>query len=303
MVVMSDEERTRSPSPSSFRKPRHSTDRTGRSSAFANSHGHEKSPAAHRYQPLQSKAEQMSHPRLAIKSRTDSASASMPAPPGSDHPILQSGQATTHRRSRPETSHQRAVNMNRKMRMDHILHKQLTTAQGAIRREKRKSTSSFGMLAIKRIWSLPDLYDTEDEDSWGPGGLVPNPEETEDFGEEAVRHRKVIDRALRRLQRDDNNQALAAGLQIHQQRKRKMREPELDDSPPVRKRRRPYVRHPKRPVAKVEEPEAAEEGLDDLDLDLLGENRDDERSDGDSIGEVSEAADGDMTEEEIMNEV
>ncbi|MCJ1266196.1 hypothetical protein MMC22_006079 [Lobaria immixta] len=132
--------------------------------------------------------------------------ASTPAPPGINHPILHAGNSNgviNQRCPRPLTSHQKAVNINRKMRIEHILHHQLLSHHSSIRKQKEKDSSSFGFMAMKRIKDLPDGYDTDDEQAWGPGGLVPNPDEMEDFGEEALRQTKSIDRTVRRLIRDD----------------------------------------------------------------------------------------------------
>ena len=127
--------------------------------------------------------------------------ASTPAPPGISHPILHAGNSNGVKRQRRPTltSHQKAVNINRKMRIEHILHRQLLSHHSSIRERKKKDSSSFGFMAMKRIKDLPDGYDTDDEQAWGPGGLVPNPDEMEDFGEEALRQTKSIDRTVRRL--------------------------------------------------------------------------------------------------------
>jgi Ino eighty subunit 1 len=50
---------------------------------------------------------------------------------------------------------------------------------------------------------LPEGYDTDDENSWGKGGLCPNPDEEEDFGEAAGFYLSVVRKAARRLQRWD----------------------------------------------------------------------------------------------------
>lgn len=184
------------------------------------------------------------------------------------------------------------------MRTDHILHKQMLNAQKSARREKRKSKSSIGMLAYERILEVPDMYDTEDERSWGPAGLVLNPgRESEDYGEEAIRHRKFVDRALRRLDRAEYgaNGNVAGGGTVSsypwfkQVRKRKERdydeEDDEDAGDPGSKRRR------RDENGDLQEPK--QEGLDDLDLDLLGEGRSDDGSQDDSDG-----TDGDETEDE-----
>ena len=135
----------------------------------------------------------------------DSAS---PAPYASDYPFLSTMPATTPhtRRNRPETSHQKAVTHNRRMRIEKILHENLRREQQDAMNQNEASTSTFIYRAMNRISDLPNGYDTDDEDSWGPGGLLPNPgrQEREDFGGEALRYKKVYDRAVRRLDRLDS---------------------------------------------------------------------------------------------------
>ena len=271
--------------------------------ATTNGLGPESSPAmtATRYQPLQSKA---SPQRPALKTSTNTPSAlapgsSPPAPPGSSHPVLSAG---AYRRQRPETSHQRAVNKNRRMRTDHILHKQMLNAQKFARKEKRRINSSIGMLAYERILGVPDMYDTEDERSWGPAGLVPNPgRESEDYGEEAIRHRKVVDRALRRLDRADSgvkaNGATGGTTSTYpwfsQKRKRKERSYQDENGELEREGKRRKGSGNIRLQELNGERQPKQEGLDDLDLDLLGEGRSDEGSQ-----DESEGTDGDETEDE-----
>lgn len=199
------------------------------------------------------------------------------------------------------------------MRINHILHKQLMATQRAIRQDKRKFGTSFGMLVMTRTQELPDMYDSDDEGSLGPAGLIPNPNETEGFGEEAIRHKKVIDRALRRLFREDPaGGVINVSSKADQKRKRKsadLQQIEMELSRPPRRRRKAGGRRlaPARPARAQTTRnsgnlEPAEEGLDDLDLDLLGENRDEEQYDGYSGAEGSELPDGDVTEDEVMDE-
>ena len=236
--------------------------------------------------------------RLVLKTRMDPHSSS-PVPPGSGHPILYSAASNgmSSRRPRPETSHQKAVNINRKMRIDHILHKQILAEHDEARREKRKANSSFGMMVMKRVRNLPDMYDTEDEYLWGPGGLMPNPNEAEDFGEEALAYKKAIDRAMRRLYREENRGALGGMLEGYRKRKRKSRgypEDEEKDGR-SRKRRRDGSRQGMRADRSRDE-EKPDDDLDDLDRALLGEGGDDDQDEEDS--DDSEGEDGDITEED-----
>ena len=233
--------------------------------------------------------------RLVIKTRMDPLSSS-PVPPGSGHPILYSAASNglSSRRPRPETSHQKAVNINRKMRIDHILHKQILVEHDEARREKRRVNSSFGMMVMKRVSSLPDMYDTDDDYSWGPGGLILNPNEAEDFGEEALTYKKAIDRAMRRLYREENKGAFVEG---YRKRKRKSRGYPDDEEKEgrSRKRRRDGSRQSIRADRSRDE-EKPDDDLDDLDRALLGEGGDDDQDEEDSVD--SEGEDGDITEED-----
>lgn len=303
LLPVSDTAPTRSPSPSSMIQARASMP-FAHNEAALDGLALESSPAtASRYQPLQSKA---SPQRPALKTPVNNPSSfvpgsSPPAPPGSTHPILS---ASAYRRQRPETSHQKAVNKNRRMRTDHILHKQMLNAQKSARKEKRVSKSSIGMLAYERILEVPDMYDTEDERSWGPAGLVLNPgRELEDYGEEPIRHRKVVDRALRRFDRAEyaaNANGGAVGTVpmypwFNQKRKRKERDFDYENDENAGhlggKRRRRDGNGVLQDTNSEGQPR--QEGLDDLDLDLLGEGRSDDGSQDDSDG-----TDGDETEDE-----
>ena len=178
----------------------------------------------------------------------------------------------------------------------------MLNAQKNARKEKRKSSSSMGMLAYERILEVPDMYDTEDEKSWGPAGLVPKPgRESEDYGEEAIRHKKIVDRALRRLDRVDNGANLngAAGGTVssypwfNQKRKRKQRDYDDENDEVEGDREDKRRRGDENGQEMNEEGQPKQEGLDDLDLDLLGEGRSDDGSQDDSDG-----TDGDETEDE-----
>ena len=240
--------------------------------------------------------------RLVLKTRMDPHSSS-PVPPGSGHPILYSAASNgmSSRRPRPETSHQKAVNINRKMRIDHILHKQILAEHEDARREKRRVNSSFGMMVMKRVRNLPDMYDTDDDHSWGPGGLMPSHHEIEDFGEEALAYKKAIDRAMRRLYREENRGALGGMADGYRKRKRKSpgypHNGEKDSR--SRKRRREGSSQGMRADGSRYE-EKADDDLDDLDRALLGEGGDDEQEEADS--DDSEGDEGDLTEEDAYDQ-
>ncbi len=246
--------------------------------------------------------------RLVYTTRVDyTLDISMPAPPGIGHPIIPMGNVNgnSNRRSRPETSHQKAVNMNRKMRIDHILHKQMLEQHHAIRKAEKRESSSFGFMAMRRIQELPNDYDTESESSWGPGGLVPNPGEKEDFGGAALRAKKVLDRAMRRLLREENGGSLAALRKGYRKRKRKDSAHENSAERSSAKQSHHGGRHETREDRNRNG--ERQEGLDDLDLDLLGESRDDDHHVEDEVDEspAVEESDGegdDATEDDMTHE-
>ena len=260
--------------------------------------------ADHRQEPVNPQ-------RIIFKTRVDHMPHLSPAaPPGLSHPVLHTGNpnSASQRRPRPETSHQKAVNTNRKMRVDHILHQQITAEHNIVRRRKRGETSSFGFTAMKRIRDLPDDYDTDDERSertWGPGGLLPNPDEPEDFGEEAVSQKKSIDRAVRRLARDEVGGALGGLVKGYRRRKKRAKNYAEDDEAAERISRKRLKQHDHqgKRMEQSRDGERPEEGLDDLDLDLLGESRDDDQmTDEDSGAEDSEGEGEDISDEDATME-
>ena len=181
--------------------------------------------------------------------------------------------------------------MNRKMRIDHIIHQKLIQEHAIVRqrREGRKRTNVFR--AMRRIRDLPDDYASEREDSWGPGGLLPNGDEDEDYGEEALQLKKVFDRTMRRLEREDNGR-LPSDLRVgHRKRKRKSEDRTSEDEP------QNAVGHGKGRL----DGEFRDETLDDLDMDLLGESRDDEQMEEELDEDSGDDDSDDLTEEEGMN--
>lgn len=242
--------------------------------------------------------------RLILKaSRADRGGETSPVPPGAGHAVFSSAAAPHARRSRPETSHQRAVNQNRKMRADKILQKKLDGERRyAVRKKRRELPSMYRTL--KRIYYLPVIYDSEDEaGSRGPGGLVPslllNEDQDEDFGGEAMRWKKIFDRVLRRMDR-----AEGGGPTTKMAIKGEGQDPAHPSSTMGRGKggrgggakaraagRRRSVQ-PSMPVADL----GRAETLDDLDLDLLGEGGggDEEMLDSDP----NETDEADLTEVE-----
>ena len=250
--------------------------------------------------------------RLILKtSKVDHAhESSPPVPPGSGHPVFHpTSSSTTHqRRSRPETSHQRAVNMNRKMRIDSILHKKLTRLHSQVRRRKREQTSTSVYTAMSRITDLPEDYDTEDESAWGPGGLVPNRDEENDYGGEALRHKKVIDRALRRLARDDRGGRLSdLSYSLHGGKRKSGANARTEALETRYSRAQNNRQDGQRPQHVDGSGDQATHGgaLDDLDLDLLGEGREGDRAEDESNEDsgMDESEDGDENSDEgVMDE-
>jgi len=309
-ILMSDDDRTRSPSPAAV-------DHTdpldvglgptgGRVSGLA-------APilpafqAVHRDASIRG-AEPAPAQRLILKSYRPSGSSPAPArttsqPPAYNHIV----NGTGSRRSRPETSHQKAVTVNRKMRIDRILFRRLVREHHQVQERRRKQGRTNVFRAMKRIRDLPDTYDSEDDVDyvWGPGGLLPNfRDEAEDYGEEAIRVKKVLDRAVRRLVREEDEVLPNGSKREYLKRKRKREDLGTGDEQSgcsIRKRSRI---HSGRALSRHRSPfreEVQEEGLDDLDLDLLGERRDEEQlemeMDGESGGDDSE----DMSEDETMD--
>ena len=132
---------------------------------------------------------------------------------------------------------------------------------------------------MQRIAALPDGYDTEDEDSFGPGGLVPGHDEEDDYGGEATKRKKVLDRAMRRLYRgqEDAPDAQSYALQGLSNAFAKQAAQEPAQAPVKRRSGRGAKqtngtrgRKPRASAVRTQP-----EGLDELDMELLGEAQDD----------------------------
>ncbi len=223
---------------------------------------------------------------------------SSPAPYGQSFVGLHPNPAVTgtHRRARPETSHQKAVSRNRRMRVESILHKKLKEEQSRVNKEKKASKQTPLYRALLRIMDLPDDYETEDEGSWGPGGLVPNPGEKEDFGGEALYYKKVIDRAMRRLGRGKGSgpwggtklKHLGGNIQKQLGDQEHDSNEAIDSETTQRANGRtishPPVPEPDESTPKHDQAKGSTEILDDLDLDLLGEGREGEEDSNSDSG-------------------
>lgn len=152
-------------------------------------------------------------------------------PPGAGHPILQQFNqgadgatraepaapttatvttTTGHRRPRPLTQHQLAVEASRRQLTEMLLAMKKKEIFAELREKRERS--NFVLRAARRIQNLPKGYDSEDEtSSWGMGGLGPNPDdgEEDDFGEEAEMWMSVVEKVKRRLERWSGEEAVA----------------------------------------------------------------------------------------------
>jgi hypothetical protein len=119
-------------------------------------------------------------------------------------------QADGKRRPRPLTQHQKALEEHKRERVEWVLRgwkrKQFE------RVEARRGQLPFIVSAARRIWSMPDAYNSEEEEGagWGIGGLVGRVDfgnmeshavEGEDYGEEAAGWSKSVARARKRVLR------------------------------------------------------------------------------------------------------
>ncbi|KAL1958742.1 hypothetical protein VTO42DRAFT_3861 [Malbranchea cinnamomea] len=150
--------------------------------------------------------------RLVLKTRMDhTPDTASPAPPGPGHPVLyqfNGSPATMPRRPRPLTQHQLALEQNRRQRVEYALAQRRNKVLETLRAQRESEVPFFR--AGRLLQSLPEDYDTDEENSWGKGGICPNPQEEEDFGESASFFLSVLRKTARRLQRWDWD-AIAAG--------------------------------------------------------------------------------------------
>lgn len=134
------------------------------------------------------------------------------------------GSDPAHKRTRPLTQHQLAVEQYRRRRVDVILDRGLRLEYKAAAKRRRK-TNPF-MRAWIRCKGMADGYDTEEENTVSsqhpqdidvgtktpppmPAGLVPLDfgGEINDHGEESYYRAKMLGRALRRLDRWENGKS------------------------------------------------------------------------------------------------
>ncbi|KAK2809776.1 hypothetical protein FQN49_008587, partial [Arthroderma sp. PD_2] len=150
--------------------------------------------------------------RIVLKTKMDQTpDASSPAPPGSSHPVLHQFSAgspapgqtpSSSRRPRPLTQHQLAIEQNRRQRVDYIL-AQRRAEEYSKARQIREQGSRL-IRAGRLLQSLPVDYDTDDDHSWGKGGLCLNPDaQQEDYGESGSYYLSVLKKVARRMHRWD----------------------------------------------------------------------------------------------------
>jgi Ino eighty subunit 1 len=152
------------------------------------------------------------------------------------------GSDPAHKRTRPLTQHQLAVEQYRRRRVDVILDRGVRIEYKAAAKRRRKANTF--MRSWIRCKGMPDGYDTDEETNNQtahqpdadvgvktppaiPAGLVPLDygEEVNDHGEESYYRAKMLTRALRRLDRWENGKSGAS------ERTRGDRYgPDLDDS-------------------------------------------------------------------------
>ena len=299
LQALSDTDRTRSLSPAS-----HSLQGPGHlpveGSDFASPAAVNGAPSSSGglapYKPPERFRQKGQHRLMLKTSQYDSSRSPPPTAPGQGHAVFQGTPRVSmiNRRMRAATGMQKAINRDRKMRAEAILHKRLAKERGRIRKQRRSQTRKglFGYTMLNAIHNLPSGYDSEnDEIGWGPGGLLPQPREAEDYGEEASRYVKIIARATRRLRREDDGLPRSGISKTHSRRKGRTKERSRGIGPSESD----IQQHNVVPSSDVVDP--PEEGLDDLDLDLLGENEEEEGLEDEmDVGDETDAA------EEVLDE-
>jgi Ino eighty subunit 1 len=162
-----------------------------------------------------------------FKSRLDATTSQDGASPSTSAPTFNgphgfylplNGSDPSHKRTRPLTQHQLAVEQYRRRRVDVILDRGIRIEYAAAARRRR--TSNTFMRSWIRCKGMADGYDTDEESHAQamyqqdievgtktpppmPAGLVPLDfgEEVNDHGEESYYRAKMLSRAIRRLER------------------------------------------------------------------------------------------------------
>jgi Ino eighty subunit 1 len=176
-----------------------------------------------------------------FKSRLDATASQDGASPSTSAPTFNgphgfylplNGSDPSHKRTRPLTQHQLAVEQYRRRRVDVILDRGIRIEYAAAARRRR--TSNTFMRSWIRCKGMADGYDTDEESHAQamyqehievgtktpppmPAGLVPLDfgEEVNDHGEESYYRAKMLSRAIRRLERwEDGRRRGARGPRI-----------------------------------------------------------------------------------------
>lgn len=151
---------------------------------------------------------------------------------------------------------------------------------------------------MNRVKDLPDMYDSDEENAWGPGGLLPSRSEIDDFGEEALSYKKAIDRAVRRLDRRENSMSFGRIAKQHQKERKPLGDTDKNGIP---KKRPKDLGSRVMGIGESRVGGQHEEALDDLDLALLGEGQDEDDAIDYESG-MDDTEEMEMTDDEIMNE-
>ncbi|KAG9234464.1 putative Ino eighty subunit 1 [Amylocarpus encephaloides] len=198
---------------------------------------------------------------------------SSPAPHGGDvGPMV--------RRSRPLTAHQMAVERNRNQRVDYILCRGLRKKHHRARKIRRQEGAFFR--ALRRTKSMPNPCDDSEGDeaqrkehsmpfrNAGFGGLVQLETEDDDFGEEMATYAAAFRRTARRLDRWDLQKDLNLGVMGTTRVSLSRMDPIGDDAG----RDNDETEDEHRPGSSHHQyngrPRLGEEGLDDMDKEILG---------------------------------
>ena len=284
----SDTDRTRSLSPGSHSFPGSAPlpyEGSDFASPVAPNGAHAPAGGLAPYRPPERSRQKGPHRLMLKATQYDSSRSPPPTPPGQGHTVFQgvSRGPGSKVRQRGENWHQKAAVKNRKLRVEAILYDRLSRKRAGIRHDRRirKRRGLFGYHTLDVIQDLPSDYDSEnDADSWGPGGILVHDLDYDDYGEEAKRQVKILARATRRLGREETGVPRNGSGPAHRKRRRR----------PEGRRRGSDVlgvevrqRSVPRSSDAVDGPRTA---LDELDLDLLGEN-------------AGEHADGEPDEDEM----
>ncbi|RDL41326.1 Uncharacterized protein BP5553_01305 [Venustampulla echinocandica] len=232
-------------------------------------------------------------------------------------PVPQPEAVVSVRRSRPLTAHQLAVERNRNQRVDYILSRGLRKQHHRARKIRKQEGAFFR--ALRRTELMPDSFEnSEGEESLlkppapfrerGFGGLVQLASEEDDFGEEMSAYAAAFRRMGRRLDRWDGQEDLgvvgtgrmgAPKTPVANGHAARPGNDETEDERPPES-----TAKPKKGRRNTSAPAKREEGLDDMDKEILGlgsEAEDDGDEDLDDVDKALLGLPGDETEEDVTD--